>query len=267
MSEAATKAPPKAAAGAARKVLVDLAGRGRTGKSAVGDVLVRLAEDAGRGPVPVADANENATLARLYPGQASRPASDDVGDLKAWLSDRLGAMMASGGPLVLDLGPAAEVVRREHALEFDLARSCERRGWTLLTVFTAGPTREDLDYVLGLVRSGIHLSRPSVLLFNEALTPAKRNIADAFAPVLDAPELAPGGELEKAGVRPMLLPNLPFLDLLRGKGFRGFRAAMEGGPGPADGKALDPMRQDQVRFDVEDLLARFGALGVADRLP
>lgn len=247
-----------------RRVLVDLAGRGRTGKSAVGDILVRLAADAGR-EVLVADANQNATMATLHPGAASRPPSDDLGDVKGWLGDRLGEMVARGRSMVLDLGPAAEAVRREHALEFDLARFCERRGWAALTVFTAGPSREDFDYVLGLVRSGIHLSRPSVLLFNEALTPAKRNIADAFAAVLDAPELAEGGELEAAGVRPMLLPNLPFLDLLRAKGL-GFRAAMEGAPG-ADGKALDPMRQDQVRFDVEDLLARFEGLGVADRLP
>ena len=118
-----------------------------------------------------------------------------------------------------------------------------------------------------LVRSNGELAEAAELIVSVTPGVASLESADAFAPVLDAPELAPGGELEKAGVRPMLLPNLPFLDLLRGQGFRGFRAAMEGGPGPADGKALGPMRQDQVRFDVEDLLARFGALGVADRLP
>lgn len=251
---------------AARKpVLVDLLGRGRTGKSTAGDILLRLAHDAGRGAL-VADANQNATLAGLYPEASQRPPSEDVTDMKEWMGARLGEMVAERRSLVLDLGPAAEVVRRALAVEFDLARYCERRGWAALTVFTAGPSREDFDYVLALVRSGVHLSRPSVLLFNEALTPARRNVADAFSAVLDAPELAPDGELEQAGVRPMLLPNLPFLDLLWVKGFRGFRAAMEGEAG-ADGKPLDPMRQDQVRFDVEDLLGRFGTLGIAERLP
>lgn len=238
--------------------MVDLAGRGRTGKSTVGRILTMLALDEGREPL-IADANENDTLASLYPW-ASKPPSDDVADQIVWFTDLLGEAVSTDRSLIADLGPAAEVVRRQHGVEFDLPGYCEFRGLDFLTVFTAGPSREDLDYVVGMVESGIHISDPALLFFNEALVSGRKNAAQAFAGVLDAEELRPGGVLREAGVRPMLLPNLPFLDLLREKKL-GLRAAMA-----ADGP-LDPARQFQVMKAEADLRARFAKLGVGDRLP
>src|SRR3954452_24861573 len=85
-------------------------GRGFGGKSTVLSELVWRARNQGR-DVIVADGDaRSTTLADLFPGKAMRPPSEELADVKLWLSQVLNRMAKERQSAVLDLGGGDRVL-------------------------------------------------------------------------------------------------------------------------------------------------------------
>ena len=87
-----------------KQVLVGRMGRGRTGGTTLLDWAIQFARGQGRA-VAIGDGDRrNATLAGLYPpgtvGGATQPDSDEVPDVKDFMTSLLSDMVTSGSSLV-----------------------------------------------------------------------------------------------------------------------------------------------------------------------
>lgn len=250
---------------AARKVFCLRGGRGRTGGSTLIDVLVQRARASGRAVLVGDGDRRNPTLAGLYPpegpGGATQPVSDETADVKDWITGELGRMVAAGSSLALDLG-GGDRVMQEYGRDLGLVRFCARHGFTPVAFYTCGPDMDDFDHVLTVHRAGYFAPEASVLVFNQALVRAGQSAATAFAAIRARPEVA---ELQQAGMKMMLMPNLPCMPAVRAARLS-FRGAAAGKAG-ADGKPFDPARAFMVEDWLDALEAAFADLGLEEFLP
>ena len=104
-------APADAPAAQAAPVLAVGLGRGFGGKSTGLAELVWRAKNAGRNVI-VADGDARSkTLAGLFPNEATMPATEELPDVKAWLTGLLNRMVKEGRSAVLDLGGGDRVLQ------------------------------------------------------------------------------------------------------------------------------------------------------------
>lgn len=272
MNEMSKKARPPAeapeGAGATsvrRPVIAMRHGRGRTGGSTLLDFLVQEARAAGR-PVLIGDGDRrNPTLAALYPpgtpGGATQPPTDEIPDVKDWVSEAVGQAVTLGSSLVLDLG-GGDRVMQEFGRDLALVEFCHASGVDPLGLFFTGPDADDFDHVLAVWRAGYFSPERSILVMNEHLVPQGRTGAGAFKAILERPEM---DELAAVGVKAIMVPRLPCLDMMRQAGL-GFVEAAAGHPG-AKGVPLDPVRQFMVKQWATKVRAEFARVGAAGWTP
>lgn len=232
-------------------------GRGFGGKSTGLSELVWRAGNQGR-EVIVADGDTRSkTLASMFP-QAMHPATEELPDVKAWLSLVLNRMVKEKRSAVLDLGGGDRVLQ-EYGRDLRLVEFCERRGITPLALYYLGPEEEDLKHVLSIWEAGYFRPKHSLLMLNEGVIREGRTVAGAFERTLSHPGFL---RMVEGGATPILMQRLACMDTVRAAGLGFYDAATGSG-----GQALDPVEQ----FMVEDWLAGLEAkrveVGAASWLP
>ncbi len=246
-------------------VLATRLGRGRVGGSTVCDMLIQRARRAGR-PVMVADGDRrNPTLAGLYPpgspGGASVPATDELADMKDWITEQVGQMVSTKASLVLDLGGGDRVLS-DYGQDLPLATFCQAAGVSCLPLYFSGPEKDDFDHIIAIHDAGYFRGPQAILFLNESLVRAGKTTIRAFDPIMDRPDLR---KLMDGGVRTVLIPRLPCMAEMRATGLNFYDAAANK-PG-VSGKPMDPVRQFMVKIWLERLEEQFIELGVAEWLP
>lgn len=240
-------------------------GRGRTGGSTMLDLLVQLARHCSRDVIVGDGDRRNPTLASLYPpacaGGARQPVSDEVADVKDWISGLLGDVVRQGQSAVIDLG-GGDRVMQEYGRDLGLVEFCEEEGINPLGLYFCGADPDDFEHVLAIWRAGYFRPRASVLVLNEHLVPQGRTTIGAFDAIVERPEI---GELEAGGVAAMFLPRLPCLTHIRERSLSLIAAATRV-PAP-DGRPLDPAREFMVRHWIVKVLGEFDRIGLLGILP
>ena len=240
-------------------------GRGRLGGSTICDLLIQRGRLAGRA-VLVADGDRrNPTLAALYPpgsiGGANQPPSDELADMKDWITEQVGQMVSTKASLVLDLGGGDRVLS-DYGQDLPLAAFCQAAGVSCLPLYFSGPEKDDFDHIVAIHDAGYFRGTHAILFLNESLVRAGKTPAGAFDPIMDRPELR---RLMNGGVRIILIPRLPCMTEMRASGLS-FHDAAANKPG-ASGKPMDPVRQFMVKTWLERLEEQFNEVGVTEWLP
>ena len=248
-----------------RQVLAVRMGRGRTGGSTLADWIIQCARQARRA-VTIGDGDRrNPTLAGLYPpgslGGATQPATDETADVKDWITQGLGEMVALRTSLVLDLGGGDRVLA-EYGRDLGLVEFCETAGIQPLALFVSGPDMDDFEHVLTIWRAGYFRTAHSVLVFNEHLVGQGRTPAGAFDTILSRPEMK---QMIMEGLVPLFMPRLPCMNEMRAAGLS-FLDAVANKPG-ASGKPLDPVRQFMVTTWHKKMVAAFERAAASNWLP
>ena len=216
-------------------------GRGFGGKSTGLREVVDRARNQGR-QVIVADGDgRSKTLAAMFP-DAMQPPSEEMPDVKAWLSQVLNRMVKEQRSAVLDLGGGDRVLQ-EYGRDLRLVEFCERRGIIPLALFYLGPEEEDLRHVLSIWEAGYFRPKRSILVLNEGVIREGRTVVGAFERTLKHPGFA---TMVEAGAVPILMQRLACMDAVKAAGLGLYEAATGEGDQP-----LDPVEQ----FMVEDWLA------------
>ena len=233
-------------------------GRGFGGKSTVLSELVWRARNQGR-QVIVADGDtRSATLAGLFPGEAMKPPSEELPDVKEWLIQVLIRMVEEQHSAVIDLGGGDRVLQ-EYGRDLRLVDFCEQYGIEPVAIYVLGPEEEDLRHVLSIYESGFFRTKRTLLVLNEGVIREGRTVCGAFEETLRNP----GFERMIADGAVMLFMNrLAAMDKVKKLGV-GFYDA-------ADRRKvtnLDPVAQFMVKTWLKDLESNRVAAGVQSWLP
>lgn len=226
-------------------------GRGFGGKSTILAEMIWRARAQGRDPI-VADGDARSkTLAGMFP-EATTPPTEELADVKAWLTGVLNAMVKEGRSAVLDLGGGDRVLL-EYGRDLRMVEFCARRGIEPLAVYALGPEPEDLAHVLSIWRAGYFRPQRTLLVLNEGVIRSDRTVAGAFERTLSDPGFV---EMVQAGAKPVLLTRLACMDQVKAKG-GGFYAV----------KGLDPVEEFMCSDWLEDLEQKREKAGAAAWLP
>ena len=247
-----------AAAPPAAPVLAVGLGRGFGGKSTGLSELVWRARNQGR-QVIVADGDaRSATLAGLFPGETMQPPSEELADVKAWLSQVLNRMVKERQSAVLDLGGGDRVLM-EYGRDLRLVEFCQRRGIEPLALYFLGPEQEDLRHVLAIWDAGYFQPKRTLLVLNEGVIREGRTVVGAFDRTMKDPGFV---RMLEAGAVPVLMTRLACMDMLRQVGVGLYDAAVGGGDKP-----FDPVEQFMVEDWLDDLEAKRARSGASGWLP
>jgi hypothetical protein len=235
-------------------------GRGFGGKSTGLSELVWRARNQGR-DVIVADGDARSkTLASMFP-EATYPRSEELPDVKEWLSGILNRMVEERRSAVLDLGGGDRVLQ-EYGRDLLLVEFCEEYGIEPLALYFLGPEDEDLKHVLSIWEAGYFRPKRTFLVLNEGVIREGKTMAGAFEPTLSHPGLA---KMVEGGAVPVMMRRLACMDLVRKSGL-GFYGAASGEKG-ATGKPLDPTYAFMVKKWLRDLEGERVAQAGAGWLP
>lgn len=244
------------AAGAQVVLAVGL-GRGFGGKSTGLAELVWRARNGGRDMI-VADGDPRSrTLAGMFEG-ATHPPTEELPDVKAWLTGVLNQMVRERRSAVLDLGGGDRVLQ-EYGRDLRLVEFCARRGIQPLALYFLGPEEEDLRHVQSIWEAEYFRPERALLVLNEGVIREGRTVAGAFARTV-----ADAGfkRMVDAGAVPVLMRRLACMDLLRQRGLGLYAAAAGDGEAP-----LDPVEQFMVEDWLADLEKRRAELNTSGWLP
>jgi hypothetical protein len=207
------------------------AGRGRTGGSTGLDLAIQRARHQGRRVKPMDGDLRSRTLSSLYPARcpdgkplldgASAPETDELPDIKKWLSGEFDSMVEDGVSRALDLS-GGDRVMQEYVRDLALHDFCRDFGITPTVALFLGPDTEDFRHAAEILRSGEFPSERTVLVMNEGVIRHGQTTEGAFESILAQPELA---VLAEQGVLVMFLPRLTCMSVLRERGLGFYDAA------------------------------------------
>ena len=229
-------------------------GRGSSGKSTVLAEMIWRARNRGRNPIIGDGDARSKTLAGLFP-DATAPASEEIADVKAWLSGLLNRTVRERRSVVLDLGGGDRSLL-EYGRDLRLVEFCARRGIEPLAVYVLGPETEDLSHILTIWEAGYFKPERCLLLLNEGVIREGRTVAGAFERTMADPGFL---RMIEGGAVPILLRRLACMD--QAKHVRGgfYEAATSDG--------LDPVEQFQCEDWLADLETKRREAGAAAWLP
>ncbi len=218
------------------------AGRGRTGGSTGLDLAIQRGRFQGRRVKPLDGDRRSKTLSTLYPSVnergepiedgATAPRSDELPDIKKWLSEEFDGMVEDGVSRALDLS-GGDRVMQEFVRDLALNDFCRDYGITPTVALFLGPDIEDFRHATEILRSGEFPSERTMLVLNEGVIRHGQTTEGAFDPIMAMPEFdALGGD----GVRTLFLRRLTCMAVLRERGF-GFYDAVSGKPDSKGAKA------------------------------
>jgi hypothetical protein len=235
--------------------LVIRAGRGRTGGSTGLDVMVQRARHQGRRVKPLDGDLRSRTLSALYPAEdekgrpirdgASAPPTDELPDIKAWLSSELDEMIREGVSRVLDLS-GGDRVMQEYIRDLDIMAFCKDFGIEPTVAVYLGPDMEDFRHALQLLAE-VPCDRV-LLMLNEGIIRNGQTTAGAFDAIRADPAF---GRLLERGARPILVRRLTCMAVLRERGLR-FYDVVRWKPGTA-GSAITPTLYHMTKVWLQDL--------------
>lgn len=230
-------------------------GRGKGGKSTVLAEMAWRALAQGR-KVIVADGDvRSKTLSKLFP-DALRPLSEEMPDMKSYLTMLLNRIVKEQSSAVCDLGGGDRVLL-ELGRELRLVEFCRRRGIEPLAVYCLGSEDEDLAHIHNIFEAGYFRPEHSIILMNEGIIPSGKSVVGAFEGLIEDPRFT---AIVKAGAKPMFLTRLPCIDLVM-KSQVGFYEAASGSAG------LDPVEEFQVEDWCADFEAKRAKVGAIEWMP
>jgi hypothetical protein len=211
------------------------------------------------------------TLSLLYPATderghpiqdgASSPTTDELPDVKAWMSGELDSMVEDRVSRVLDLG-GGDRVMQEYVRDLALKDFCRDFGIGLTVAIFLGPDMEDFRHALRLVNSDAYRGERSILVLNEGVIRHGQTTAGAFDPILRHPDFE---AIVKEGVRPVFLRRLTCLSVLRERGL-GFYDVVASRPDRAGAKA-SPTLFHMTKTWLDTLEREFATARVGEWLP
>jgi hypothetical protein len=245
-----------------RPVLVVAFGRGNVGKSLTLAEMAWRAGNFGR-DVLVADFDPNSkTLRTLFP-DAIRPDSVELPDVKAAFAALLNRV-AAGESAVVDFGGGDDFMR-EYAKELEIVEFADMAGFDVVAVYVLSPDRENLEHCLSVFESGHFLPKKAFALLNEGVILGGKTVLGAFEPTMKDPRFR---KMVDAGVRPMLMPRMPCIDLLK------TRVELAGDPtlmnfyrAAAGDAGLDLVERFQAAKWLKIMKERRTTIGVEEWLP
>lgn len=230
-------------------------GRGGGGKSTVLAEMTWRAKAQGRNVI-VADGDARSkTLSGLFP-EAIRPRSEEMPDIKEFLSGLLNRMAKEKVSAVLDLGGGDRALL-EFGRELRMVEFCARCGIEPLAIYCLGPEEEDLSHVTTIFDGGYFRPKRMILLMSEGVIRAGQHVAGAFDRTMEDPRFM---KMLEAGAKPILVKRLACMNLMKGNP-AGFYGAAAGEAG------LDPVEEFQVEDWCADLEASREKAGVALWMP
>jgi hypothetical protein len=219
----------------AKPCLFIRAGRGRTGGSTGLDLAIQRARFQGRRVKPLDGDRRSKTLSTLYPAKngsgdpiqdgATAPASDELPDIKKWLSGEFDAIVEDGVSRALDLS-GGDRVMQEFVRDLALNEFCRDYGITPTVALFLGPDIEDFRHATEILRTGEFPSERTILVLNEGVIRHGQTTEGAFDPILEMPEFDALGDV---GVRTLFMRRLTCMAVLRERGL-GFYDAISGKP-------------------------------------
>jgi hypothetical protein len=247
------------------------AGRGRTGGSTGLDLAIQRARHAGRRIKPLDGDLRSRTLSSLYPAidgagkpvldGATAPETDELPDIKKWLSGEFDGMVEDGVSRALDLS-GGDRVMQEYVRDLALSDFCRDFGITPTVALFLGPDTEDFRHAAEILRSGEFPSEQTILVMNEGVIRHGQTTEGAFEPIVAQPEFE---GLIKAGVRVMFLHRLTCMSVLRERGL-GFYEAAAMRPDKTGVKA-SPTLAHMTKTWLATFEREIGAVGVSEWLP
>lgn len=213
------------------KTLMIRAGRGNSGGTTALNASIELAMLDGRKPV-ILDAARNPSLSALYPGQAVRPASHAVGDVKEAITQLCDTMLEQQTSGVLDLGGGQDDTLVDYMLDLDLVAFGAAVGIKPVFAVSFGPQMDDFEHVMEIKRRGLFDGAGVLLIQNEGVLKRGQEPTKVFGAIQARPDYL--AWLEE-GARPLYLPTLACLEDVRRLGLTLRDAAANK---PKDGKAI-----------------------------
>lgn len=251
--------------------LVIRAGRGRTGGSTGLDLIVQRARHQGRRVKPLDGDLRSRTLSELYPAAdekgrpirdgASWPKTDELPDIKAWLSAELDSMVGEQVSRVLDLS-GGDRVMQEYVRDLALMDFCRDFGIEPTVAVYLGPDMEDFRHATQLLLSGEFSCERILLVLNEGVIRQGQTTAGAFDPIQQHPDYE---RLEDQGARPMFVRRLTCMSALRDKDLR-FYDVIDQKPATGSGK-ITPTLYHMTKTWLEGFERELADSGAAEWLP
>ena len=230
-------------------------GRGGGGKSTGLAELVWRAKSQGR-DVIVADGDARSkTLSGLFP-DAIRPASEEVEDVKEFITGLLDRILEENRSAVLDLGGGDRSLV-EFGRDLKLVEFCENVGIQPLAIYFLGPDPEDLAHVVTLWQAGFFRPERSLLVFNEGIIRSGKTPVGAFDKTVSNADLE---AMVTAGAKPIFMHRLAVMDAAKASGGGLYDAAAGKG-------SFGPTQRHMVLQWIKTFEAERKQLGVADWLP
>jgi hypothetical protein len=247
------------------------AGRGRTGGSTGLDLAIQRARHAGRRVKPLDGDLRSKTLSTLYPATgragepvldgASAPETDELPDIKKWLSSEFDAMASERVSRALDLS-GGDRVMQEYVRDLALAQFCADFGIMPTVAVFLGPDLEDFRHAEELLGSGAFPSERTILVLNEGVIRHGQTTSGAFNPIMAQPEFE---SLVERGVRPVFLRRLTCMSVLRERDL-GFYDAVAGMP-DSKGVKASPTLHHMTKTWLNTFEREFEMADVLDWLP
>lgn len=233
------------------QTLIVRRGRGRTGGSTGLDLWIQRARRGGRRIRPLDGDLRSRTLSTLYPATdakgkpvvdgASLPRSEEMPDMRDWLSAELDRMVEEGTSAALDLGGGDRVVQ-EYVRELEVREFCDENGIRLVQAFFVGPDPEDFRHVLQIIQSRDLRASATMLVLNEGVIRQGQTTEGVFDQLTAQPEFE---ALLEEGMKAVFMRRLTCMTALRERGL-GLYDAAEGKPDPL-GKPASPTLRHMVK--------------------
>jgi hypothetical protein len=190
----AKKDAPQMATLDVKPVLLMPVGRGRVGKTVVGNTTAQYFRSRGA-TLRIWDMDRQTTshgLASFHP-DAEIPPSGGLADLAQWLEQKINEQALSiraGRPFDALLGVGGgDLLVKKLAEEVRLVRTLERMGIRPVAMHVVGPDNADLDYLAQVVADELFLPAATLIVLNGGLVADGRSVANAFTPILNHPAL------------------------------------------------------------------------------
>ena len=247
------------------------AGRGRTGGSTGLDSAIQRARHSGRRVKPLDGDLRSRTLSELYPSRdedgspiedgASAPKSDELPDIKTWLSAELDAMVETGISRVLDLSGGDRVIQ-EYVRDLALMQFCRDFGVGVTVAVYLGPDMEDFRHATQLLTSGEFKCDRTLLVLNEGVIRMGQTTTAAFEPIMAQPGFV---ALTREGARSMFIRRLTCMSVLRERGLR-FYDVLDRSPG-SPGAGVSPTLHHMTKMWLFGFEREIEDSDVADWMP
>lgn len=247
------------------------AGRGRTGGSTGLDIAIQRARHSGRRVKPLDGDLRSRTLSTLYPSHAndgspiedgaSAPKSDELPDIKEWLSTELDAMVETGVSRVLDLSGGDRVIQ-EYVRDLALMEFCRDFGVGVTVAVYLGPDMEDFRHATQLLTAGEFKCDCTLLVLNEGVIRLGQSATGAFDAIMAQREFR---TLLDGGARSMFIRRLTCMPVLRERGLR-FYDVLDRSPG-GPGASVSPTLHHMTKTWLFGFERELGDSGVVPWMP